>query len=336
MIEKKQKRVSSVDVARLAGVSQSAVSRAFTPGASISEKKKQLIYDAAIKLNYRPNVIARSLVQNSTKIIGLVMNRFQSPFYTTVLGDFTRHIQENGYSTLLLNMDNDQEVYEVLSTALQYQVDGLIITSANLNSVMVESCLRSKTPVVLFNRYLENNELNAVYCDGQHGGQMVADLLFPNHSRFACIKGEEGSSTSRDRSKGYVSRLQELGVDNCICLHAEFTYESGYQAAIELLGRPDRPDAIFCVSDLMALGAMDAARRVYGLRIPEDLSIVGFDNIPMASWHNYELTTAAQPAPKMASAAVDLLLRSIDDTSQDTVTLKMKTEMVIRSSTKAS
>ncbi len=334
MKDNKLKRHSSVDVARLAGVSQSAVSRAFTPGASISEKKKKLIYDAAMKLNYRPNVIARSLVQNSTKMIGLVMNRFHSPFYTAVLGDFTRKIQENGFSALLLNMDNDQEVYEVLSTALQYQVDGLVVTSANLNSVMVESFLRSKTPVVLFNRYLEKNELNAVYCDGYHGGQMVADLLFAKHNRFGCIEGEITSSTGRDRASGFVSRLKELGVEDCIGEHAEFTYESGYQAAIKILGRSDRPDAIFCVSDLMALGAMDAARKEFNLKIPDDLSIVGFDNIAMTSWHNYDLTTAAQPGSKMAEATLDLLLKSIRDSSQDTITLKMKTELIIRSTTR--
>ena len=168
---KKIQQASSIDVARLAGVSQSAVSRAFTAGASISEKKKKAILEAADKLNYRPNVIARSLVQNSTKIIGLVMTRFMSPFYTTVLADFTRHIQERGYSTLLLNIDNDKEVEDVLSTALQYQVDGLIITSAKLSSVMVDGCARSKTPIVLFNRYSENNELSAVYCDGYDAGR---------------------------------------------------------------------------------------------------------------------------------------------------------------------
>jgi DNA-binding LacI/PurR family transcriptional regulator len=332
MTKKKQKqRSSSIDVARLAGVSQSAVSRAFTPGASISEKKKKLIHDAALTLSYRPNVIARSLVQNSTKIIGLVMTRFSSPFYTTVLGDFTRHIQENGFSALLLNIDNDQEVYEVLSTALQYQVDGLIITSANLSSVMVDSCLQSRTPIVLFNRYSENNKLNAVYCDGYDGGRIVADLLIPHHTRFACIKGESGSSTSRDRSSGYISRLNEKGIADCISEHAEFSYESGFEAAKKILALPDRPDALFCVSDLMALGAMDAARKVFKLKIPEDLSIVGFDNIPMASWHNYELTTAAQPAPKMAEVTVDLLLKSIKNPSRDIVIRKMKTELIIRS-----
>jgi DNA-binding LacI/PurR family transcriptional regulator len=332
--KKLTKASSSVDVARLAGVSQSAVSRAFTPGASISEEKRNLIYEAAVKLNYQPNVIARSLVSNSTKIIGVVMTRFSSPFYAGVLGDFTRRIQENGYSTLLLNVDNDKEVYEVLSTALQYQVDGLIITSANLTSKMVDSCMQSTTPIVLFNRYSENNELSAVYCDGYDGGRMVADLLLPAHRRFACIKGEVGSSTSRDRSSGFINRLSEVGIEDCISVNADFSYDSGYMAAKELLARLDRPDAIFCVSDLMALGAMDAARNVFGLCVPEDLSIVGFDNIPMAGWHGYELTTAAQPSLKMVDATVDLLLKSIRNRSKDTVTLKMKTELILRKSTR--
>ncbi len=332
---KKQQRVSSIDVVRLAGVSQSAVSRAFTPGASISEKKKKVILEAAYRLNYRPNVIARSLVQNSTKIIGLVMTRFQSPFYTTVLADFTRHIQDRGYSTLLLNIDNDREVQDVMSTALQYQVDGLIITSANLSSPMVESSLHAKTPIVLFNRYSENNDLSAVYCDGYDGGRMVADMLIPHHRRFACIKGEVKSSTSRDRSEGFISRLRDHGITECIAEHAEFSYDSGYTAAKKILGTKDRPDAIFCISDLMALGAIDAARSVYGLQIPKDLSIVGFDNIPMARWHSYNLTTAAQPAPKMAEATVELLLEAINNRSQDTVVLKMKTELIIRGTTRS-
>lgn len=331
---KKIQQASSIDVARLAGVSQSAVSRAFTDGASISEKKKKAILEAADKLNYRPNVIARSLVQNSTKIIGLVMTRFMSPFYTTVLADFTRHIQESGYSTLLLNIDNDKEVEDVLSTALQYQVDGLIITSAKLSSVMVDGCARSKTPIVLFNRYSENNELSAVYCDGYDAGRRVADLLLPHHDRFACIMGEITSSTSRDRSEGYITRLEEHGINDCICEHADFSYDSGFEAARKILDREDRPDAIFCVSDLMALGAIDAARNIFGLEIPRELSIVGVDDIPMASWPAYDLTTAAQPAPKMAEATVDTLLRAIQDRSQDTVTPKMKTEIIIRSSTR--
>jgi DNA-binding LacI/PurR family transcriptional regulator len=330
----KIQQASSIDVARLAGVSQSAVSRAFTKGASISAKKKKAILEAADKLNYRPNVIARSLVQNSTKIIGLVMTRFMSPFYTTVLADFTRHIQESGYSTLLLNIDNDKEVEDVLSTALQYQVDGLIITSAKLSSVMVDGCVRSKTPIMLFNRYSENNELSAVYCDGYDGGRRIADLLLPHHSRFGCIMGEITSSTSRDRSEGYIARLKEHGIDNCIFEHADFSYDSGFEAARKILDRKDRPEAIFCVSDLMAFGAIDAARTLFGLEIPRDLSVVGFDNIMMAGWPAYDLTTAAQPGPKMAEAAVDTLLKAIENGSQDTVTLKMKTELVIRSSTR--
>lgn len=330
-----KQRASSIDVASLAGVSQSAVSRAFTPGASISQKKKKIILEAAAELNYRPNVIARSLVQNSTKIIGLVIARFSSPFYNSVLGDLTRLIHERGYSALLLNIDNDQQVQEVLSTALQYQVDGVIITSANLSSVMVDSCQDSKTPIVLFNRYSENNALNAVYCDGYDGGRMVAELLIPHHKVFGCIKGDTLSSTSRDRSEGFISRLKEQGIEECQCEHAEFSYESGYEAAKKMLAVDGRPDAIFCVSDLMALGAIDAARKLYKLKIPEDLSVVGFDDIEMASWHGYNLTTAAQPGPKMAELAVNQLLKSIEEPSSDTVTFKVKTELIVRGTTRS-
>lgn len=329
------KRISSKDVARVAGVSQSAVSRAFTLGASLSEEKRKRIYDAARILDYTPNVIARSLVVKSTKIIGVVMDRFHSPFYATVLADFTRIIQESGYSVLLLNVDNEKEVSEGLSTALQYQVDGLIVTSANLNSVLVDSCLREKnTPIVFFNRYMDHEGIDAVYCDGYEGGRSVADLLIKHHKRFGCILGEETSSTSRDRFEGFVSRLRELGGEECISVSSQFNYTAGYEAGAWLFGREDRPDGVFCVSDVMALGAMDAARQLYGLSFPEDVSIVGFDDIPMASWSLYDLTTVAQPAPKMVRETVNLLLKRMSGESGAPEKKKITTRLILRSTTR--
>ena len=330
-----KKRVSSIEVARQAGVSQSAVSRAFTPGASLSEEKRKHIHAVAAQLNYTPNVIARSLVKSSTRIIGIVMDRFLSPFYTTVLNDFTRLIQQQGYSALLLNVHNDEEVFAGLSTALQYQVDGLIVTSANLDSVLVDSCLREEhTPIVFFNRYQDHPGGNAVFCNGVESGRMVADFLFPHHTRFGCIQGEVTSSTSRDRSSGFINRLKELGVERCLSVNAEFSYGSGYQAAQRLLAENERPDAIFCVSDIMALGVMDAARKIYGLRIPEDLAVVGFDDIPMASWHAYDLTTVVQPAEEMAKETVQLLLRAIEGTLTRAMKIQIGTEIVVRTSTR--
>lgn len=330
-----RKRVSSIEVARRAGVSQSAVSRAFTPGSSLSQEKRKHILTIAAELNYTPNVIARSLVKSSTRIIGIVMDRFQSPFYTTVLNDFTRLIQEAGYAVLLLNVNNDEEVFAGLSTALQYQVDGVIVTTANLDSVLVDSCLREEhTPIVFFNRYQDHSGGNAVFCDGIESGRMVADFLYPNHERFGCIKGEVTSSTSRDRSNGFIERLKELGVEHCTSVHAEFNYSSGYEAAQTLLETSERPDAIFCVSDIMALGAMDAARKLYNIRIPEELAVVGFDDIPMASWQSYDLTTVIQPAHEMASETVKLLLRAIDGSLKSAIKIQIGTQIVVRSTTR--
>jgi DNA-binding LacI/PurR family transcriptional regulator len=331
--KKTRTRISSIDVARLSGVSQSAVSRCFTPGASISVKSREKVLKAARELNYTPNIIARSLVQKATQIIGIIMTRYKSPFYSRVLGEFILRIQEQGYKTMLLNIGNDESVGGVLSTALQYQVDGLIITSATFSSTMVESCISSQTPVVLFNRYSMHNELSAVYCDGMDGGRKAADLLLPKHKYFACIKGEEESSTSRDRSHGFIRRLEEKGITKIPFERGDYSYESGYAAAEYLLNKKNPPDAIFCVSDLMAMGAMDAARYKFGLKIPEDISIMGFDNIEMASWSSYDLTTIRQPVTTMVNATIDQLFHSIKD-GDETVIRKIKTELIQRSSTR--
>lgn len=334
MKKNNNKRVSSVDVAKLAGVSQSAVSRCYTPGASISEKSREKVLKAAKALNYTPNIIARSLVQKETRIIGVVMTRYKSPFYSRVLGQFTRKIQENGYNMLLLNIDNAQCVDSVMGRALQYQVDGMIITSATLSSAMVSDCMNSQTPVVLFNRYFQNNELSAVYCDGNDGGRMAGELMLPLHKRFACIKGEKGSSTSRDRSQGFIHALEKNGVTDCLYGRGDYSYESGYAAAERLLERKDRPDAIFCVSDLMALGAMDAARYKFGLKVSTDLSIMGFDNIAMTAWPTYDLTTLKQPVTTMVDAAMAQLFQAIKEKNEETIVRKIKTELIQRSSTR--
>jgi DNA-binding LacI/PurR family transcriptional regulator len=255
---KAKNRISSVDVAKLAGVSQSAVSRAFTPNGSVSEKTKAKVLVAAEQLGYIPNYIARSLTQQSTKLIAIVMIRFENPFYTMVLGRFTRKLEKLVYSTLLWNISNEREIEQTLPMALQYQVAGIVITSATLSSKVVERCMRSGTPVVLFNSYTTVGKIYAVLCDSIAGGKLVADAFIgARHKRIALVLGEEGSSTSRDRELGFIGRLQEHGLDLSMCLRGDFTYESGYEAAKRLLKVEKRPDAIFCVNDLMAMAALD-------------------------------------------------------------------------------
>ena len=335
VVKKNNKRTSSGDVAREAGVSQSAVSRTFTPGASISKEKKERVMAAAKKLDYHPNIIARSLNQQSTKIIGIVMTRFFQTFYSIVLGEFTKKLQEKGYSTLLMNIANDEEVEKVIPMALQYQVDGIVITSATLSSKMVDSCLKFGTPLVLFNRYSANENVDAVYCDSVNGGRIAAQTLIEDgHKRFAFVSGERGTSTSRDRELGFTARLKKDNIDLALRYDGNYTHESGYEAAKYLLDRKDRPDAIFCANDLMAFGVLDYARRQLSICVPDDLAIIGFDDTPMAHWAEYQITTIHQPVPRMVEATIARLMNAIRSTTNDTTIKKIQGILIKRATTR--
>lgn len=323
-----------MDVARLAGVSQAAVSRTFTPGASVSEGTRAKVLAAAEQLGYQPNVIARSLIRKSTNMIGLVVMRFTNPFYSRMIRDFTRALQDLGYWTMLLNITEAAEVEQALPTALQYQVDGLIITSATLSSTLARACARSGTPVVLFNRYATNDEVHVVSCDNVLGGQLVADaLLDAGHQRLAYIAGEEGSSTNRDRERGFVQRLQARGTTLAYRESAgDYTYEAGNAAARRLFQRADPPGGVFCASDLIAMGALDVARAELGCRVPEDLSIIGFDDIPMAAWPGYHLTTVRQPVEEMVQATIQVLVQAIESPGLEPVVRVIAPTLIARSS----
>lgn len=325
--------ISQVDVARLAGVSQAAVSRAFTPGASVSADTRRRVLQAAEELGYRPNVIARSLIRKSTNMIGLVVMRFTNPFYARMIRDFTRALQELGYWTLLFNIASSEEVEDTLPMALQYQVDGLIITSATLSSRMAEECARAGTPVVLFNRYTEGSSVNVVRCDGEVGARLAADaLLDGGHERIAYIAGEEGSSTAKEREAGFVRRLEERGYPLELRESGDFSYESGYAAAQRLLSRDHPPDAIFCASDLMAMGTLDLARHECRFSVPEQLSVIGYDDIPPAAWPGYALTTVRQPVDEMVQASVEVLQSAIESGNSEVAHRVFSPVLVVRSS----
>jgi DNA-binding LacI/PurR family transcriptional regulator len=303
------KRVTSFDVAALAGVSQSTVSRAFTPEAKVSEKTRQRVLVAAAELGYQPDAIARSLSTQHTNIIGIVMAHITSPFYPYVLEKFTQRLQEMGRQVLLFNAAPNQDIDDILPLVLQYRVDGLIITSATISSEMADVLTRNGTPVILFNRYVRGANCSAVCCDNVEGARRIADfLLDTGHKRPAYIAGNADTSTNIDREKGYQDRLHERGILHWHHEQAAYTYEAGYNATIRLFQHNEPPDAIFCANDVMAFGALDAVRHKLGLRVPEDVSIIGFDDIPTARWPAYELTTIRQPVNRMIDATLDLLL----------------------------
>jgi DNA-binding LacI/PurR family transcriptional regulator len=330
-----QKLPTSVDVARLAGVAQSTVSRAFDPDSRISTETRARVMNAAAELGYQPNVIARSLISQRTDIVGIVMaNLTASHFYPGVLEQLTSQLQKMGKQVLLLNSPPDRSVDEMLPQVLGYQVDALIIASLTPGNETIDVSSRGGRPVILFNRFVTDTSASVVCCDNVQGGRLVADFLIDaGHARIAYIAGPENTTTNLMREKGFTGQLQQRGYGDIIQERSAYSYQAGREAARRLLTRANRPEAIFCAADIIALGVMDTARFELGIRIPEDLSIVGFDDIPLAGWPVYDLTTIRQPVEAMITATLELVERA-DEESQSGEVRLLPVELIVRGSAK--
>ncbi len=307
------RKVTSIEVAQRAGVSQSTVSRVFSTGSpNVSNEARDRVLKASRELGYQPNAIARMMSTRQTNIIGIVMATITSPFYPYVLEKFLRELQGIDRQVLLFTASETQSVDDLLPLALQYQVDALIITSATLSSEMAAISTRSGTPVILFNRTVSAPNVSAVCADNVAGGRLAADVLLDSgHRNPAFIAGIQDTSTSQDRERGFRERLRERGVMRWLRQQGSYTYESGYAAAQALLDQPQPPDALFCANDIMALGAVDALR-ARGVRVPDEVSVIGFDNIPMAGWGAYQLTTISQEVDQMIERTIALMLERIE------------------------
>lgn len=307
------KRVTSIEVARRAGVSQSTVSRVFSSNSpNVSEDARERVLRAAQELGYQPNAIARMMSTRQTNIVGIVMATITSPFYPYVLEKFLRELQAIDRQVLLFTASDEQSIDDILPLVLGYQVDALIITSATLSSEMAAFSMQSGTPVILFNRVVSDPNLSAVCADNIAGGMLAADVLLDTgHRRLAYVAGLQNTSTSQDREHGFTLRLQERGYAHWQRAQGSYTYDSGYQCARELLSAPQPPDALFCANDIMAVGAIDAIR-AQGLQVGVDVSVIGFDNIPMAAWGAYQLTTISQEVDVMIHQTIALMLEKLE------------------------
>lgn len=328
-----QKNVTASDVAKFLGMSQSTVSRVFTPGASVSENTRKKVLDAARELGYRPNAMARSLITKKSNMIGIVMGDIKNPFYPEVLSKFSKELGRRGYHVLFVNAENEKLSGDEVNQFLEYNVEGVVVTDALFTSSVANYFKDNNIPIVLFNRYSKDPLFHAVACDNVDGGYQIGKYLIEKgHHHFAFISGTYNTSTSHDREKGFRNALVESGY-NLITDSGGYTYEEAYQAALRLLNSKNPPDAIFCSNDIMALGAIDAAKEI-GVRIPEDVSIVGFDDIRMAAWSAYSLTTWKQPVNEMIEATIEILLGDIEKSESESLSVNksIKGHLVERNS----
>lgn len=326
--------VTSQDVALRANVSQSAVSRALTPGASVSPETRAKVMKAAAELGYRPNALARAMTRGKSQLIALLVAYLDNHFYPIVLESLARALQERGYHVLLFMTDMGRQD-EVVRKILEFQVDGIVMASATLSSVLARECAQTGIPVVMLNRFVTTSPASSVISDNIEGGRSVADFLIRGgHERIAFIAGAEDSSTNRDREAGFYKGLAEHGMTAFGRAVGGYTFAGAAEAARTLLLQPDRPDAIFVANDHMAFAVMDVIRGEFGLSIPRDVSVVGYDDVPEAAWKGYDLTSVAQSSELMIAATIEILIEQIENTAVRRRAVVLPAKLVVRGSAK--
>lgn len=306
--------ITAYDVAREAGVSQSAVSRAFTPGASVAPGTRRRIMAAADLLGYRPNLLARSLTNGKSRIVGVGVGDLENPFFTQTLHLLSRALEEAGLRLLLFPIDDADQAEPSVNEMLHYRIDALVLLSTSLSSDLADECHKAHVPVVLYNRTTKSAGISSVTGDNDVGARTIAaHLLAGRHDRIAYIAGTESSSTNAQRQASFFDHLAEAGAPPPLLEHGHYSFEAATLATRRLLTSKAPPDAIFCANDLMALAAINVARFEFGLDIGREISIVGYDDIPMASWPAFSLTTYAQDAGNMVAETMRLILALRED-----------------------
>ncbi len=307
------RRPTSYDVARIAGVSQSMVSRCFATNASIAPAKRDLILRVAAEIGFRPNALAQALISKRTNIVAVLISRLTSLHYPEVLAELSARLTDRDMRVLLFSLSAESDVDGVLDQIWRYSVDG-VISAARLSAEQVALFTEHRVPLVLYNRMASGPSAASVRCDSVAGErEMVARLLAAEHRHFGIIAGPPDSYVGEERRQAALSALAENGFTDVPVVRGEFSYESGREGMRRLIEQKPKLDALICVNDLMAVGAMDAARTDLGKSVPGDLSIVGFDGTGPASWASYEIASIRQPVRRMTEAAVAMLVERIED-----------------------
>lgn len=330
-------RATASDVAKMAGVSASAVSRVFTPGASASARTQEKVRAAAQSLGYRPNILARSLITGRTRIIGLVVAYLDNQFYPLALEQLSRALQVEGYHVLVILAPNTEEAIEpVVQELLDYQVEGLITASVAMSNTLTAACEGNDIPVVMFNRGQEDLRLSQVTSDNFDGGRQAAEALVAGGAeRIAHISGWVGSSTGLDRAEGFRQGLEQAGRAPVAVVDGAYNREIAQEMTRKLFAGPERPDAVFVGSDHMAFAVMGVLRFELGLRVPQDVQVIGFDDVPMSAWPEFDMTTIAQPLAEMVAACVTTLMQKIADGPAATARkIKLPCRLILRGSTR--
>jgi DNA-binding LacI/PurR family transcriptional regulator len=310
MAREVERKPTSFDVAKRAGVSRSAVSRAFTPGARISAETKEKVTRAASELGYRVNSLARGLQQDHSGIVGLVASRLDTPMRSSQVARLSELLIREGFMPMLITAERPDHVGTLIESLLGYNVAGMIFTSDTPPPALIKDCARFGLPVVLINRPGNSGWGDRVVADNLTGGSMAARILIEcGATRLGCLMPRRETYSVSGRARAFVDHAAELGYP----VETLLADDQGYaDARASIAGTDqavlDRIDGLFCSTDLMALGALDGLRLDRGIPVPEQIQVLGFDNIEQARWGAYDLSTISQDIDAQAATVVRLLI----------------------------
>jgi DNA-binding LacI/PurR family transcriptional regulator len=326
--------VASVkDVSKLAGVSPSTVSRVITGNAPVDEATKRRVLEAVEKLNYRPNLIARGLRNRSGKLIGLMVPEIRHETFSAFICYVEEACVKRGFTMILGNTHEDSAIEErVVSNLVGMNVDGIIISRVSDSSAVMGQLKSSGVPVVGIDRALEDEQTDRVLVGNREAGEMAAKYLWSmGHRKLVCISGPESISLSRERREGFRCFFAERGIEICHIVGEGFDFEAGILCTRKILERGVEFTGIWAENDLFAIGAMRELKRL-GMRVPEDVSIIGMDDINSTQMVLPALTTVRQPYGEICDTAVDLLIRRMENPEAELQRIILPPELVIRDS----
>ncbi|WP_062207170.1 substrate-binding domain-containing protein [Aureimonas sp. AU12] len=301
---------SAQQVADRAGVSRSAVSRTFTPGASVSSETRRRVLEAAEDLGYHVNHLARGLMSHETGIVCLIVADLHTPYLSRMVERLTRGLQEAGKVAMVLNAAGRLEnVEDALRQTLNYRADATVVLSGTPDPAIARTCLDSGQRLVLLNRDDQLAGTVNLAVDSQtSAATAVRCFLEAGCQQLAVVSSGAGTPSLLGRERHFIAAARSEGFEPRVWHEGPTAHASGMAGARALLASKDRPDAVFCVTDLLACGFLDGARHEFGLQVPRELCVIGFDDIEQAGWPSYDLTTFAQPVDDLVRRIVSLVV----------------------------
>ncbi|MDJ0639890.1 MAG: LacI family DNA-binding transcriptional regulator [Paracoccaceae bacterium] len=327
-------RVTASDVAKAAGVSQPTVSRVFNRSTAVDPVKAERVRAVAKELGYIPNLVARSLNSGNSFRIGIVLAYLKNGFFGEALQRLSKALNARGYSvTVYFAGNRSDEVNAIVEDLLADQVDGIVLASISLSNELVTRVRKSGIPCVLFNRGQSDPDVSMVTASNFEGGRLATDFLIKaGHRRIAHLAGWREALNGVDRKNGFLAAMEAANLKPVACIDCHFRRNVAMDETRRLFASPKPPDAIFVANDHMAFGVLEVLREELALRVPEDVSVIGYDDAPMANWKTFDLTTVRQPLHRMIEATATLLLNEIQDNERPHEKIEIPGELIVRGS----